>query len=584
MQESNFHQNIISLKELLDKGFFIPAYQRGYRWEEEQVTELLNDIKEFSQNRESDSNNFYCLQPVVVKKMSDDRVVSQELDVRKTWYEVLDGQQRLTTIFLIMKNIVERERRVEEYALKEPFDHKLYDIHYETRPCSTIFLGKSVDDMRAQSNDYIDYFYIHQASTVISQWFRDRNTMPEKRSIFDVDFLVNTKVIWYEEQGDDVIEAFTRLNMNKIKLCNAELVKSLFLNSSNFDNCNKEYIRLRQLEIATEWDRIEYTLRNDDLWGFLTPNMKEDYSCRIEYILDLISEKPKECKSENYTFKYFNDKLKNQNIIDKQQAICNEWLLIKRYFQTIEDWFNNKEYYHKVGFLLSVNCSIRDIVKEWHNNRFKFSEFLKQEIIAKVGGEDVLKDISCLEYKTKYLKNILLLHNVLTISCDENSSSRFSFAKYKSEKWDVEHIHATADEIDGDKKCQAWLDDTRKYIKDVDLQAKMITYDPNTFQDIYSRVVNQLGYNNNAIGNLCLLDAGTNRGYGCAVFPYKRSKILEKHKHGKFIPICTLNVFNKFYSNSVENMTIWDESSQKDYVGNIKEVINEFLKNDSDGK
>ena len=82
--------NKIELREinkLIRESFFIPTYQRGYRWDKQQVTELLNDLYEFK----GGDNSFYCLQPIVVKKRQDGR------------FDVIDGQQRLTTIYIIQK-------------------------------------------------------------------------------------------------------------------------------------------------------------------------------------------------------------------------------------------------------------------------------------------------------------------------------------------------------------------------------------------------------------------------------------------------------------------------------------------------
>ena len=80
--------NIKAVKELKNIKFIIPKYQRGYRWQERQVEDLLDDILKF----ELEKDNFYCLQPLVVKK-----------DKCNEKFIVLDGQQRLTTIFLILK-------------------------------------------------------------------------------------------------------------------------------------------------------------------------------------------------------------------------------------------------------------------------------------------------------------------------------------------------------------------------------------------------------------------------------------------------------------------------------------------------
>lgn len=52
------------IKETAVANFFIPGYQRGYRWTEQQVKDLLNDINEF----EPENDSWYCLQPLVTKK------------------------------------------------------------------------------------------------------------------------------------------------------------------------------------------------------------------------------------------------------------------------------------------------------------------------------------------------------------------------------------------------------------------------------------------------------------------------------------------------------------------------------------
>lgn len=84
--------------------FFVPAYQRGYRWGTEQIKMLLNDIWE-----NGDLN--YCLQPIVVKKLD------------KSKYELIDGQQRLTSIYLILKYMKQLL----------PFIEMKFSLSYQTR-------------------------------------------------------------------------------------------------------------------------------------------------------------------------------------------------------------------------------------------------------------------------------------------------------------------------------------------------------------------------------------------------------------------------------------------------------------------
>ena len=97
-----------SVGELEGMNFFIPDYQRGYRWTRQQVEDLLDDINEFR----GVDGGFYCIQPLVVAKRKDDtfkkiKEEAQNMDdvvrLLKGSWEVVDGQQRLTTIFIILR-------------------------------------------------------------------------------------------------------------------------------------------------------------------------------------------------------------------------------------------------------------------------------------------------------------------------------------------------------------------------------------------------------------------------------------------------------------------------------------------------
>ncbi|MEH7495679.1 DUF262 domain-containing protein, partial [Neobacillus niacini] len=233
-------ENTITLKtvnELLESAsFFIPSYQRGYRWEKQQVLNLLDDIYDFMMNAGSGSSEFYCLQPVVVRKIED---LENELPI----YEVIDGQQRLTTIALILT-----------YLNEEP-----YQLTYETRPDSNEFLlniRQEIDEVNNDKN--IDYHFFKQAFLTIDEWFQrpreNRRTLKQK---FSIALGESVKVIWYEvEPKIEVREVFSRLNIGKIPLTNAELIKALILSKTSEE---------QKFELANEWDQIERSLRKDKL-------------------------------------------------------------------------------------------------------------------------------------------------------------------------------------------------------------------------------------------------------------------------------------------------------------------------------
>ena len=110
---------LITIAELIGKGSFcIPKYQRGYRWTQDEVKKLLNDIYEFNAD-ETNSSEYYCLQPIVVKKNKEGE------------YWIVDGQQRITTISLILgaipvsENLQKDSKIIIEYEVAEVADNNL---------------------------------------------------------------------------------------------------------------------------------------------------------------------------------------------------------------------------------------------------------------------------------------------------------------------------------------------------------------------------------------------------------------------------------------------------------------------------
>jgi hypothetical protein len=96
-------------------------------------------------------------------------------------------------------------------------------------------------------------------------------------------------VIWY--QAPEVLDAttlFIRLNVGRIPLTDAELVKALLLSRSR----GRTGVTDRALEIAAQWDAIERDLREPELWSFITGKASEDPT-HISLLLDTIAEDPR---------------------------------------------------------------------------------------------------------------------------------------------------------------------------------------------------------------------------------------------------------------------------------------------------
>ncbi|WP_100064983.1 DUF262 domain-containing protein [Miniphocaeibacter massiliensis] len=505
-----------TILELKDLNFYIPSYQRGYRWTKDEVEALFEDINEFL----PESGNRYCIQPLIVKRRKDGS------------FEVVDGQQRLTTIFIFMK-IAEQEIR----SAKPP-----YSVEFETRKNSSDFLNNLSDDviLANKKHEFIDYYYISNAYEYINEWLDKQ----EDKSVAIQE--LNTKIrkyvffIWYEiPDNDDPVAIFTKVNLGKIPLTNSELIKALILNSDNFNSMVSNDIVKEQLELSISWDRIEQGLREDSFWYFL--NETEEYGTRIDMLFLILAKSISGNIDVNYSydsrlfpFLVLQRYLKIQE--DKKQAVKYIWDLIEKLYSEFREWYKDLQKYHLIGYLITSGVSIEDIFKLTRNRR-------KSEIVSKlidkveqtIGKHDVESLVNLSydnSYEKKKIKRVLLLHNLATLITKSEKQYRFPFDIFKNEKWDLEHIHATADESDES-------DDTLR--------------------------------------NLVLLDAATNRGYKEAPYQDKRKIILEKEKNGLFVPLCTKNVFLKAYSTDFNDMEIWNEHDKKSYLDNINEILNTFF-------
>ena len=561
--------NKISIKpvnELLKSNFFIPSYQRGYRWTEQQVKDLLNDINEFSPKEIPDSNEktWYCLQPIVVKQ-------KDEKDENK--WNVIDGQQRLTTTFLILHYLNQG------YIANR--QKKLFGLKYETRENSADYLQKELNGETINDTN-IDYYFISSAYKTICDWFKNKGEQFDVYT-FESKFNFSTKVIWYETSAkDDSIDIFTRLNSGKIPLTNAELIKALFLNSSNFAQADKEKLRLKQLEIASEWDRIEYALQDDSFWYFINKN-ENNLATRIEFIFNLMYVMSnKEFGNDEYsTFRYFNNQFKENST----NEVDNNWQKIKKYFQTLEEWYSDRELYHKIGYLITIGKTIKDILTAKENKlKSEFRKWVDQEIkmIA------IKKPINELEYgaDNSQIINVLFLHNIITTFNSDDTSLRFPFIKYKDKKnggWSLEHIHAqNSDDI-------TEIDDFEEWLKgiDIDILTEDIKTEINDFntEKQHEKVASLVGKISSLFGdsdihtieNMALLSKNHNSKLNNGLFPIKRERIIELEKNGAFIPIATKKVFQKYFKGCTKQFSKWEEQDRNAYVNDINETLKNYL-------
>jgi len=581
---------ITKISELNGKTFTVEDYQRGYKWTKQQVRDLLNDVKDFVDD-EKNEGKVYCLQPIVI------------IEKENKECELVDGQQRLTTVFIILSYL----------------DECRFTINYNTRKGSNTFLNEIIvnKDIRLLNIDWesfikenpelnnVDNYHFFCSYNYIHDWFEEKDNTVIKNATF---FLERLGVIYYlpeitNEQTPEKI--FININSNKIELTNAELIKGILIinGAKEKDTVHNLY---KQLEVAKEWDKIEKALHNDQLWYFLNP--QKTYRNRIEYLFELYeSIYVKNIDLDKKDTYFLFHALNNNNL----NHVWSETIQI---FNIITDWFNdaNLEMYHFVGYVIASNLfSITMLIELWNSkNKDSFLLFLKTEILNKIGDDEKIKKASFKKSKNDVIL-ILLIHNILSLRqkvgpnlLEVNWTSKFRFDLYIYEEWSLEHIHAQNEAPqDTFEKLKPWIVSTihsliisnkwnsnleefndLKVISDcanVDEWGKITGSIPklsvlNSRIVLFQEKISVIGVDKHRIENLALLSKSINSSIGNGYFDEKRVAVIECDKKGKYLLPTTKNVFLKFYSKEVSNPYEWGDTDKNAYLDDIVTKISCF--------
>lgn len=476
------------IADLFQYNFNIPDYQRGYRWEKKQVNDLLDDLFEFSNQDSKNIGQFYCMQPLAVIKNKN---LSSECNIV---YDVIDGQQRLTTLFLL-------------FAYLEFSGHlatAMYSLNYESRESGFFKNKKFIKGEDSLSN--IDFFYMSKAYRAIEDWFiRHESAQPlilrtlipdgfkfpdAENNGEDNDKKNDARFIWYEVEGDGQdklksIDVFNSLNYGKTALTSTELVKALLLQKDIYgqeDKLNAE----KTFRRSCEWDEMEKSLQNEDFWGMLCADdntIKNHISLVLYYVCcDIDIDHKYNVNDENFTFLVCNEFLGNDSKTYANKA-DELWKKIQDVYTMFHNWYVNRETYHLIGLnilleeykksLYKKSLSLKErinllqtIVKAYqNNNKTEFRLFLIKQIGDKVkivekDNNTVLKlnEVNYHDHRNRLI-NILLLFNVDYTMKNKAEKQLFSFHLFrKFNVTSLEHIHPQNLSVNdiGGKELKEW--------------------------------------------------------------------------------------------------------------------------------
>ena len=562
----------------VEGDFLVAAYQRGYRWGREEVRALLDDITANERDAEAEGRNppDYFLQPVVVIRRGDDPTA-------KSW-ELVDGQQRLTTLYLIVK-----------YIRKHlPGAQLGYTLSYETREDSATFL-KSLDPRLADDN--IDFRHIASAYTHIEEWFEEQGNASLAATSMHTALAKWVYVIWYEAPTNTPpTDLFIRLNRDRIPLTESELVKALVLSSNGVE---------RREEVAAQWDRFEQDLRDPSLWAFLTGTDSKP-ATYIDFLLETMPSPlgtghAERDESRHWLFGRARDQV-------RARGVERFWSAVVAHHGLLAGWFKDRELHHRIGYLVAIGDRITNLVALSQDlTHSAFGAALEERTRQRLGlSRD---DVSLLRYgksarTDRDCTRVLLLMNVQTVLASEDPAHRFNFHAYAAAGWSLEHIHAQRSESPDDEKGrrewlavhqekiagQPWPSDSRTVVDQLlaDLttqRARPLTQvDAPGFERLRDRVITLFDApdaasdeDTHSLGNLALLQREINSMLNNAVFALKRDRMLELDRHGVYLLPCTRNVFLKYYTAGTEQASLWGPSDRGAYYDELAFRVGPFL-------
>lgn len=561
---------MVSIRELDGCKFEIPVYQRGFRWTRQQIKELIDDLYEFSINP---SKSTYCLQNVTVCK--------KENEAGDDIYEVIDGQQRLTAIWILAMSY---QGSVYGRADKTP----VYSLVYEEKEELTAYVSSItehvLENLKTTRHNDADIIGIHPQKDIDSSLiydafcyimndyeYSDVDYLDVLQRIFGDDFTSGRKqisIIWNEidpvekdnsERTKYIIDRFSNLNANKIPLTESELIKAYFIDSLSSDND-------RAQKFSIQWEEMERGLNNEDFWWFISSGQDEETRTDFLFRVHLNMAVSIDANGQHNL-----SRMISRNLSDAESAY-DEWNEIVQIYNTLNDWYNDYYYYHVIGLIIAIeeesaSSIIRNLYDAYNKSSKKaFKELLKKRIRKEkcfqipfcVEGDvdwnieqasEILlegtdnKEISYIRNKA-FVKPILLLFNVsLLLNAysinAENAAERFSFKIYKSKNNPIEIEHINPQHLEGKKpdgseytpnEKKQWALSTIKIVEDAKIKKTLkeeidvVRNWNNRNKVLIERIESAAQLN--ALSNLTLLDKNLNIRYGDNFFREKRNHIL----------------------------------------------------------
>lgn len=579
-------------------NFLIPTYQRGYKWSSEdensQVRVLMRDLLSAYKN----SAERYYLQFITLK--DTDSV-----------FEVIDGQQRLTTLTILFsllysfdESMSKQDNFVENkliYQIRKNFiEEFIYNGGIDKITSSENWGDFS---LKNPSHNNQDVFYIFHATRTISNFLTE---IQDDIKIDEFYKYISEKVqIIVNILDDEMNSEKIFVNVNKgVKLKDEDLVKGLLITKIPLDNKNEQY-RLTENEIneirttlGRQWDELsQWSIRRDVL-AFYQPD-----EIGIVWLIKLAFPKVSELDAENPVFTF---------LFDKYQEGEKAKTIFEKIYSTkliLDDWLNIPEIHNLLGFLIHSKSqhnlsNIWTKLKKFNTKKevvIKLKELIKDEIPYNEEDKKLI-ELNYHDSKPTLFNVFLILDLIKFLPINGRSQEVYDFELISKGNWSIEHIFPQNTEQL--KNTNSFTKEDLSILKEI-LPEKIRREDiiiedegeTSKIVELFNKIkeaeehcsINEnekdaLKYllSNNAkdlhgIGNLALLELGMNSSLSNNFFDEKRKIIVEKVSKGKFVPFHTYDVFSKLIIETQTSLLIWSKNDIIKHEGYIKKVMEELL-------
>lgn len=458
-------RSLRSVKEVFGERYLIPDYQRGYKWTKEHVRKLLNDVNNFHENQ---GTLYYCLQNITLVD-------------RKDYYEVVDGQQRITTLLIILsyfKCVLENSvLDAEQISISRP--------KYQAREAFGKFIESYIingsiwtqDISDEQKNQSSDIWHLCESAQAVAKFFEELNL--DQKRIFAEKLVHSVKLLWNVVPKNITPElAFSKVNGLRVPLDGADLLRAIFITLVPTEKiCGS----LTEREVCLAEDRVKLGIEMDSLnewWG-------EPLRCR--YFRMLLSSCANIDGGEGFDIDKYPINLLYRLFVaiselSGTQAIKLDFFeeyrggkealyrSIKRFNEFLVDVFLDRRLYHFVGILCGqLEMKFTDVYRILNSDKHRNEIYreLKLEILKHLRPSEEENPDDCPRrilnslsrdirgnkvnwYEDVRLKKVLVLMDVIALTknaCDRTDeyhtnllADRMDPCFFKCEREDKEHI------------------------------------------------------------------------------------------------------------------------------------------------